>query len=152
MKENNIKPQLLNYCHNYLKKRFATVDNLIKDINSALESETKSSAGDKHEAGRAMLQLEREKAGNQLAELYKSKEILNKIDPKSQHQNSNLGSLVKTSQANYFIAISAGEFIVEDMRYYAISVATPIAQALLAKQQGDTVNFRGALIRILEIQ
>jgi NADPH-dependent curcumin reductase CurA len=152
MKVNNVKAQLLNYCNENLKNRFATIDNLISDINNSLASETKSSAGDKHETGRAMLQLEREKAGHQLAEIHKSQDILKKIDPKSQHQYISLGSLVKTSQSNYFIAISAGEFKVDGTTYYAISAATPIAQVLLSKQVGDTANFRGMSLSIIEIQ
>jgi transcription elongation GreA/GreB family factor len=129
-----------------------TIENVIADINNSLTSETKSSAGDKHETGRAMLQLEREKAGNQLAELQKSQEILKKIDTNAQHQKIALGSVVKTSQSNYFIAISAGEFKVGNATYYAISSATPIAQVLLSKQVGDVVTFRDLSFSIIEIQ
>ena len=40
----------------------------ILDAQNGLQSESKSSAGDKHETGRAMLQLEAEKLGKQLQE------------------------------------------------------------------------------------
>ena len=152
MSVNRLKALLLNNCKTYLQNRFTTIENVIEDINNSLTSETKSSAGDKHETGRAMLQLEREKAGSQLAELQKSQEILKKIDPNALHQKITLGSVVKTSHSNYFIAISASEFKVDNSSYYAISAATPIAQVLLSKQVGDLVTFRDLSFRIIEIQ
>jgi transcription elongation GreA/GreB family factor len=152
MSANKLKAQLLNLCNTQLQNRLSTIENVIADINNSLTSETKSSAGDKHETGRAMLQLEREKAGNQLAELQKSQEILKKIDTNAQHQKITLGSVVKTSQSNYFIAISAGAFKVDNETYYAISAATPIAQVLLSKQVGDVVTFRDLSFSIIEIQ
>ena len=52
----------------FVNNRLQTVqDTLFHSNQKALQSETKSSAGDKHETGRAMLQLEMEKAGQQLS-------------------------------------------------------------------------------------
>lgn len=147
-----IKKELYKQCQQFLNARLKVIQNTILDIQNSLLSETKSSAGDKHETGRAMLQLEREKAGHQLAELQKLNETLHKIEVKSKHSKVALGSLVKTSSLNYFIGISAGELIVDGISYYAISVSTPIAQLLLSKQIGDSVEFRAAKFTITEIQ
>tara|TARA_R110002049_G_scaffold237305_4_gene410377 strand:+ start:48 stop:497 length:450 start_codon:yes stop_codon:yes gene_type:complete len=146
-----IKERLYNLCFESINDRLLTIKNTISDIQNSLQSETKSSAGDKHETGRAMLQLEREKAGNQLSEIEKQKEILQKINMELKYQKVALGSVVKTSDLNYFIAISAGEIKVESTKYYAISVATPIAQLLLSKCVGDSVQFREKHFKILEI-
>ena len=97
----NIKQNLYNQCLEFVENRFQTIQNTIKEIQESLTTETKSSAGDKHETGRAMLQLEREKAGNQLAEIQKVKESLSKIDFKKTSKKIGLGSLVYTSKANY---------------------------------------------------
>ncbi len=64
-----VKNYLYNYCFEFIESRLCTIINTILDLRESLDSETKSSAGDKHETGRAMLQLEREKAGSQLAEI-----------------------------------------------------------------------------------
>ena len=148
----NTKQKLYNKCQDFLNNRLEVIQNTIFDIQKSLQSETKSSAGDKHETGRAMLQLEREKAGHQLAELQKLNETLHKIEIKSKHNNVALGSLVKTSHLSYFIAISAGELIVNGIHYYAISVSTPIAQLLLSKEVGDSIQFRETKFTITEIQ
>lgn len=139
----NIKQQLYNACFRFIENRLLTVQNTIAEIQESLTSETKSSAGDKHETGRAMLQLEREKAGNQLAEIVKVKEALSKIDPEKTSEVIGLGSVVYTSQANYYIAISAGELKFENDLIYAISPSTPIGRLLIGKTVGDTLLFMG---------
>lgn len=138
----SIKESLYQQCQLFLEQRLQSVQNIMDDIQKSLLSETKSSAGDKHETGRAMLQLEREKAGNQLAEIQKVSEILSKIDASKSHKIVALGSIVFTSKANYFIAISAGELKVKNTFFYAISPNTPIGQLLLSKKEGDDIVFR----------
>ncbi|MUU79172.1 3-oxoacyl-ACP synthase [Winogradskyella endarachnes] len=147
----NIKQQLHNQCQDFLNNRLEVIQNTISDIQVSLTSETKSSAGDKHETGRAMLQLEREKAGHQLAEIEKQKQILQKINVESKHQKVALGSVIKTTQANYFIAVSAGELVVDKTKYFAISAATPIAQLLLSKGVEDVIVFRGNEFKVVEV-
>jgi len=147
----NIKEQLYNQCLEFVETRFQTIKNTINEIQESLTSETKSSAGDKHETGRAMLQLEREKAGNQLAEIQKVKEALSRIDVDKTSTKIGLGSVVYTTQANYFIAISAGALHLDSKTYYAISPSTPIANLLLSKSAGDNVIFRGNTIKINQI-
>ncbi|WP_179009386.1 3-oxoacyl-ACP synthase [Winogradskyella forsetii] len=146
-----IKEKLYNRCLEFIDERLTTVNHTISDIQNALQSETKSSAGDKHETGRAMLQLEREKAGHQLAEIQKQQQVLQKINVESKHQKVTLGAVVKTTEANYFIAISAGKIEVETDSYFAISAATPIAQLLVSKRINDTVRFRETEFKIVEI-
>lgn len=146
-----VKENLYSLCLAFIDSRLLVVNKTINDIQNALQSETKSSAGDKHETGRAMLQLEREKAGHQLAEIEKQKQILQKINTEVNHQKVTLGSVVYTSKANYFIAISAGEISIANEQFYAISIATPMAELLLSKQVGNTVQFRNETITITKI-
>jgi len=138
----NIKQQLYNQCLEFVDSRYQTIQSTINEIQISLTSETKSSAGDKHETGRAMLQLEREKAGNQLAEIQKVKENLSKIDVSKETKLIGLGSVVHTSQANYFIAISAGELKLDSDNFYAISPSTPIGQLLMGKAINEIISFR----------
>jgi transcription elongation GreA/GreB family factor len=146
-----IKEALFEACSEFIEQRFQTIKHTIDEIQISLTSETKSSAGDKHETGRAMLQLEREKAGNQLAEIQKTKELLSKINISKLTEKVSLGSIVYTTQANYFIGISAGELTVENEKFYAISAVTPIGQLLLSKTVGDEISFRNTTIKILKI-
>ena len=75
----NTKEITYNLCKTYVDKRLETIEEIISSNQKALQSETKSSAGDKHETARAMLQLEMEKAGQQLASISQMRLILAKI-------------------------------------------------------------------------
>ena len=147
----SIKKELYNLCFEFIENRLLTVQNTINEIQQSLTSETKSSAGDKHETGRAMLQLEREKAGNQLAEIVKVKEAHSKISIEKTSQTIGLGSVVYTTKSNYYIAISAGELTFEGNKFYAISPNTPIGKLLIGKNVGDVVCFRDLSFEIKEI-
>lgn len=146
-----IKQELYNQCFNILETRLKNIKNAINEIQESLTSETKSSAGDKHETGRAMLQLEREKAGQQLAEIQKTNETLYKIDTAKIAQNICLGSIVYTTKSNYFISISVGELTVNNFNFFAISPNTPIGKLLLGKQINDTIIFGKEAITINKI-
>lgn len=134
-----------------VESQIATILNVIKGIQEALLSETKSSAGDKHETGRAMLQLEREKAGNQLANTENLKHVLYKIDASSHSKIIGLGSVVFTSQNHYFIAISIGKLTTETNNFYAISPTTPIGKLLMGKTEGDIIVFNNQKIEIEQV-
>ena len=147
----SIKKQLLEQCGDLVGMRLRLLQNSILDIENSLNSETKSSAGDKHETGRAMIQLEREKLGNQLRIVEEQRNILKRIRIDKTNHTVVLGSLVTTTKANYFIAVSVGEISIDGISYYAISLNTPVGQLLLSKQVGETVMFRGEPQEIIKI-
>ncbi|MGW9684488.1 3-oxoacyl-ACP synthase [Flagellimonas sp. 2504JD1-5] len=147
----NIKEQLLNFCWESIEEKAARLKKRSTELQESLGSETKSSAGDKHETGRAMVQLEQEKLGNQLMELDKTKAILQKVDVAKNSSKIILGSLVKTSTTNYFIAVSTGMYVKEGDTVFCISPSAPIAQLLLGKEQGDSIAFNGTKMEILEV-
>ena len=143
-----LKEALYAECLSFVDTRLQTIQSTIARLQHALLSETKSSAGDKHETGRAMLQLEREKTGHQLAEIQKVKAILTKVDVSNNSKTIGLGSLVNTSKANYFLAISVGEIRIDSQVFFAISMETPIAQLLKGKTAKDQIEFRNEIITI----
>lgn len=147
----NIKEELYKQCKAYINKRLATIEEIISSNQKALQTETKSSAGDKHETGRAMLQLEMEKAGQQLHGVSKMKETLSKINYKSNSEIAHLGSVVKTTKASFYLSISAGQLTVQDKIYFAVSISSPIGSILLGKKGGDTFTFNNSPQIIKEI-
>ncbi len=152
MSEKDLKLTLYQFCQAFIDERSNRILSQIKELQTALGSETKSSAGDKHETGRAMIQLEREKLGQQLAEVQDLNRVMQKIDISSKKTAAALGSLVKTTKTNYFLAISAGEFKSGDSLNYCISLNTPIGIMLLGKTVGDTIGFNGSVLKIIGIE
>ncbi len=145
------KEILQDFCTSHVKNRISRIEKDINLVQESLASETKSSAGDKHETGRAMLQLEREKLGEQLKDAEKMALILSRISVRYKANTIVLGSWVKTSKSDYFLAVSAGEFKAEDQTIYCISGGTPIGQLLLGKSIGDVIAYKDEKIRIVEI-
>jgi len=147
----SIKQRLYAFCKAFIENRLVRINSNIDSLQEALNSETKSSAGDKHETGRAMIQLEREKLGNQLAEAQALMELFKKIPIKTSLKVG-LGSVVLTDQQNYYMGISAGELEIEGVSYFAIAPNTPIGKLLLGKVEGDMVVFNAKKIVIQQIQ
>ena len=148
----NLKKELFIQCETFVNKRLQNVEEIISSNQKALQSETKSSAGDKHETGRAMLQLEMEKASQQLAGISQMKQTLSKIDVSKISSIGHLGSIIETNTAHYFISISAGNLMYKKKSYFAVSVSSPIGKLLLGKKKGDEVYFNKKKISIKNIQ
>ncbi|RLD65374.1 MAG: 3-oxoacyl-ACP synthase [Bacteroidetes bacterium] len=152
MKDNiYLKNKLLEACSLFVDKRHLTITTIMESSNKALQAETKSSAGDKHETGRAMLQLEIENASQQLSSIQKMTEILNKINYHIKNNRAKLGSLIITNKGNYFLSISAGVLNVDKEQFYAVSTSSPIGTLLIGKSKGDSFLFNGKEIEIIEV-
>ncbi len=144
-----IKKVLFKKCVLFVEEKEATITELLNSAKNDLFSETKSSAGDKHETGRAMLQLEMEKASQQLVVVFEMKETVQKIVLDTSSKNCKLGSLIKTTKGTYFLAISVGKVSINATDYFVVSTNSPIGNQLLGKEVGTFIPFNGA--EILEI-
>jgi transcription elongation GreA/GreB family factor len=138
-----IKESLYDLCNQLVNDRIEMAEDGLKQAQAAANNETKSSAGDKYETGRAMMHLEKEKLSMQLSEAIKMRKALNLINPSKTSIKGELGSIVSTSSTNYYLAISAGALQLEGETYFAISPVSPVGQQLLNKKAGDNFSFAG---------
>ncbi|MFM7667059.1 MAG: hypothetical protein ACKO7D_02595 [Bacteroidota bacterium] len=127
------------------------LEGIIDEVKSSLDSDTKSSAGDKHETSRAMVQLEQEKLYKQLAEFTQMKGILNQLDPKIKHNKIGLGSLIHTSQGWYFLSVGLGQISVDETIVFALNPQAPLGKLLIGKRVGEEVFFNGNTLEFLEV-
>ncbi len=146
-----IKEKLIEACAAYVEKKIETVQHVIDDLEAALKLETKCSMGDKYETERAMLHLEFEKVAGQAEGFKRLKRTLKEVPTGSTGNVAGFGSIVKTTVANYFIAIPAGEISVDNEKYYTVGVGAPIAQIFMGKKKGSSVTFNGRELQIEEI-
>jgi transcription elongation GreA/GreB family factor len=117
----------------------------------ALGSETKSTAGDKHETGRSMAQIEQERSNAQLIKALALADEVDRINLEKYADKISLGSLVITNFGNYFISIGMGKIIVNDKEAITISLASPIGKALLGKRVGENIYFNEKEIKVIAI-
>ena len=113
------------------------------ELRKALTSETKSSAGDKHETGRAMAQLEQEKLSKQLTQMTSLRDALSKVTPTEEHSSIKYGSLVKTSKGYFFFSIGLGKIIVGDQEVFCMTATSPLGQKLIGKKVGEEIDLNG---------
>src|ERR1700712_3595382 len=117
----DIKAELHKRCADYVKMRMEAAEQGIKEAQQASKDDTKSSAGDKYETGRAMMQQETDRNMGQLNEANKLKVSLNTISiASSSSQVTEAGSVVITNNENFYLAISAGGLIVDGKNYFAV--------------------------------
>ena len=146
-----IKTLLHSLCLAYINQRIDTAQKAIEIAQASANEETKSSAGDKYETGRAMMQLEIEKNSVQLAEAMKLKKALTDINPEKETITIQPGSAVITNQGNFYISISAGQLKVNDQIYFAISPVSPIGAKLIGLKEGDQIAFNTKEYRIVKV-
>ena len=146
------KQEVFNHCQQFLARKEQIIQTQMAQLKESLASETKSSAGDKHETGRALIQLEQEKLSQQILEVEKAKGILHRVDPKPNAGNVHLGSLVQTDRASYFLAVSCDVFKSDGTAIFCISVNAPIAKFMLGKNVGDSFVFNGAQHTIVRVE
>jgi len=147
----DLKLKLLEYCHEFVNARIASYQNSIHNTQQASNEESKSSAGDKFETSRAMMHIENEQNQKLLSEALQLKIPLSKINPNHSSQLVELGSIVITEQAKYFIAISIGMVNLDHEKIFIISPSSPIAQSFMNKKVNDAFTFQQKQYTILKI-
>jgi len=149
--ETAIKPALHAACLAYLQQRIDAAQSAMLAAQESANSETKSSAGDKYETGRAMAHEERNRNAVQLREALNLKTELERINPETAYDTVRPGALVATSMGRFYLSISAGKLTVDGQEYFAVSPAAPVAAALSGKRVGEEAVFNGKKIRVEEI-
>jgi transcription elongation GreA/GreB family factor len=127
------------------------IDGVLNDAQHAANTETKSTAGDKHDTARAMAHLEQEKNAKQRIEIQKLKKVLPLLNPQTKCDQVELGALVFTTVGNFYISVSLGKYTYDNTDYFLISPVTPMANLLLNKKKGDVVEFKSQKIIINNI-
>ena len=145
------KTKLVKSLANLLDERIASAFSAMESARESKNQETKSSAGDKFETGRAMMQREEEKNTIQWTQLKELKlKLLNLQTPPGSKIAQ--GSLIYTDSGKYFISIGIGKFTLENQKYFVISSDSPIGQLFIGKEKDDSILFNGSQINILDIK
>jgi len=139
----DIKKMVLEVSIARTNDRIAMIESALETARDSSNDDTKSSAGDKYETSREMIQQDINRYQGQLLEANKDLLQLTNIATTIADTTDfvKLGSLVKTNLGLYFIATSIGALKIDDMNVFAISPVSPIGQLLLSKKTGDSFLF-----------
>ena len=146
-----IKARLFALCQQYVQQRVNNARQAMESAQEAANSESKSSAGDKYETGRAMAQLERDRNAQLLAEAQKIAGDLNRLTIDKTYETVQPGSVVTTNRGVFFISIGAGKLALNGVDYFAVSAASPIGMALAGRRVGEGVVFNRMDYTVLDV-
>lgn len=132
----------------YVDERIRAIKSEIVAAQASSHEETKSSAGDKYETGRAMMQLEIENNTTQLGEANKLKSALHLINPNVSTEHIQSGSLVTTNQGIFYLSIPIGAISLDHTNYFIISPASPIGNKMMKLKAGNEFTFNTRLYQI----
>jgi transcription elongation GreA/GreB family factor len=145
------KDPLYQQCIEILKDRVSQAIQSMDDAQQSANSETKSSAGDKYETGRAMAHLDKERHTRRHAAALDALTRLQRLRPDGVMTEIELGALVETNLGWYYLTVGIGEVEFENIVVQVISPESPIGSLLLEMDLGDVDDFRGREIEILSV-
>ncbi len=151
MDDLTLKQTLLKTCGELVNHKIAALQLADKEAQEAANNETKSSAGDKYETGRAMAHLEKERIASQLNQLHNLQKALSLIKSDRLNETITVGSVVFTPQMNYYISVGLGAVEVAGQKFFCISPVSPIGKIFLEKAGDGEVSFQGRQIRVEKV-
>jgi transcription elongation GreA/GreB family factor len=147
----SLKARAFEICRELIAARRQQYELALQELTLSMGSETKSSAGDKYETGRAMIHIEQDAIRRQLAEVLSQGAVLDTIDAGIRHSRIGPGSLVRAGGTYYFLSTALGKVIVDGQVVFALSAQSPLGARLAGNTAGGVVEQNGRQLRIEEV-
>ncbi|GAA0885389.1 hypothetical protein GCM10009120_39880 [Sphingobacterium siyangense subsp. cladoniae] len=149
----DIKGEILDMALKRTHERITMIESALETARDSSNDDTKSSAGDKYETSREMIQQDINRYQKQLLEANKDLQQLISIEslPNDVTVVARLGTLVQTNVGLYLIATSIGAVKIGTHNIFVISPASPIGQLLIGKKIGDSFVFNNVNQKVIAI-
>jgi len=112
----------------------------LQEAIDSRNSDTKSSAGDKFETSREMVQIEIHKLED---EILKTQQFINEL-------LSKVSQFIITDKGSFLIGISFGKLTLNDTAVFCISNSAPITKTLLNTKISANFNYGGVEYKVLD--
>ena len=140
-----------NNIRNYVKTVISEkIEKLKNFIEFTLEASRDIKKTPKYDSMREEMQEEIYQMQRQLAALNDLKANMARVLPAATNRIQ-LGSLVITNKARFYISVSLGEFFFEGDRFYAISSESPMAKKMMGMQSGNAFTLNNIHQEIVEV-
>ena len=140
-----------NNIRNYVKTVISEkIEKLKNFIEFTLEASRDIKKTPKYDSMREEMQEEIYQMQRQLAALNDLKTNMARVLPAAT-ERIQLGSLVITNKARFYISVSLGEFFFEGDRFYAISSESPMAKKIMGMQSGNAFTLNNIHQEIVEV-
>jgi len=135
---------------NLVQTKLLELEAHFKDLQEGQSSNTRSTAGDKHDTEREMVQAELNNYSRQIQVQKQNLNSLKFIDP-SPKDRVEQGALVRTTNGLFYISIPLGKIVVEGEKVWIISAASPMGQAMKGKKAGEKFELNGVTQEVLGV-
>lgn len=146
-----LKSALHQWCITFITNRLILEQRGLQEAQETANSDTKSSAGDKYETGRAMAHLEAEKFSRMITETSEILDRISQISPTQFCETVVPGAVVSTNHGCFYCLISADDIEIDGEEFCTISLASPLGTVLAGKSSGDSFEFRGSTYTIVNV-
>jgi hypothetical protein len=145
----SIKEKLLARC---IELKEESQANTLSAMNDAQQGANEYGAPrDRYDSFRAQLMRKRDMLAQQLANVEEELRYLRQMKSKSVSTKVEAGALVALESQTLYILAGIGKVIVEDTTYYVVSPIVPLVAAMKDLKKGDSFDFRGTKMKILDI-
>lgn len=145
------KSHLIQVCLQTIAEKRGSLETQVRSIMDSQGSDTKSSAGDKHETSREMAAQELGKLDASLANLKQMEQDLERIDVDRVHETIGFGSLVETENNIFFLSAALGKVKCDEVDVMLISTVAPLAIAFKGQVKDALISFNGMEHRITSV-
>ena len=136
-----LKTRLHDHLFNALESRKSALQLQRSQLSIESSESGKGSAGDKHEVGIAIAQIEIEKLDKQIALAQQQLQVLQKIDPHAELTQILTGALFESDHHWYYCSVPYGQLQFDTMTVFCMSTDAPLFQALKGKKAQEEALF-----------
>lgn len=149
MKNIELKSAIIKEC---IKKQQVMADTYAASMEEAQQSANEyGNPEDWFDTYKNDLLNSRDLMSQKLSKILEDIKILQQIDLSKESTKVEFGSVVLTKEQNMIICVGLGKIDYNGTPYYAISPSVPIFSAIRDLKKGDTFEFRGKKIKILDV-
>jgi transcription elongation GreA/GreB family factor len=145
------KGKVFKCCLALLEEKVFSLQTILRELEDGAQNDNKSSAGDKHETARAMMQLEQEKISKQLSEVVAQKASLEKLENITSDK-IRAGSLIGTNRGFLYLGIAPAKITVEETNITVLTEFSPLGKKLVGLKTGDQAEVNGMAYIIESVQ
>lgn len=136
------KKELLQFILNDLHSQKQEVEGEIESLLEEIGKETKSSAGDKFETAREMMNQERNRLEESLHYLTTQSISVEAMQTAKPTKTVGLGSLVETDNHIFLFGVALGKIQFQGEEIFLLSLNSPIGKAFLGKEKDTQLSFK----------
>ena len=147
-----VKKELLDTIHKVIQNRILASSKILDDIQQSIDAESNSTAGDKHDTSRELMQQERNKAAQNLQNQMNLYALFIKLKDVETSIQVTFGSLISSSIGWVFIGLPLGRISFNNYDILCVSGNSPIAHQLTGSKAGAVLSVNGQDIEVYKVK